>query len=34
MLVALETAGLAESSVTIDGTAINAVAEQAKVIWT
>jgi Clp amino terminal domain, pathogenicity island component len=34
IFVALETAGLAESSVTVDGTAINTAAEQAKVIWT
>jgi hypothetical protein len=33
IFVALEIASLAESSVTIDGTAINAVVEQAKVIW-
>jgi len=34
IFVALETASLDESSVTIDGTSISAAAEQAKVIWT
>jgi len=33
MFVALETAGLDESSVTIDGTAVNAAAQRTKVIW-
>jgi Clp amino terminal domain, pathogenicity island component len=33
VFVGLEAAGLAETSVTIDGTAINAVAQEAKVIW-
>jgi hypothetical protein len=33
ILVALETAGLDESSVTIDCTAINTAAEQAKILW-
>ena len=34
IFVALEAAGLEESSVTIDGTAVRAAAERAKVIWT
>jgi hypothetical protein len=34
ILVALEVAGMDESSITIDGTAIRAAGERAKVIWT
>ncbi len=34
ILVALEAAGLSESSVIIDGTAVRAAAERAKIIWT
>jgi hypothetical protein len=34
ILVALEAAGLSESSVTVEGAAVRAAAEQAKVIWT
>ncbi len=34
ILVGLEAAGLDESSITIDGTAVRAAAERAKVIWT
>lgn len=34
IFVALEVAGMDESSITIDGTAIRAVAERAKAIWT
>jgi hypothetical protein len=34
VFVALETAGLEESSITIDGTTIRSAAERAKVIWT
>ena len=34
IFVALEAAGLGEASVTVDGTAVRAAAERAKVIWT
>jgi hypothetical protein len=34
IFVAFEVAGLSESSVTIDGAAVRAAAERAKIIWT
>ena len=34
VFVALESAGLEESSITIDGTAIRSAAKRSKVIWT